>query len=127
MKKLIALVMTVVVVLSMTCVCMADDKGASCGATYHSILHYMEAYVRAPEAKLGCFYYVACELWNDTSRYSNFDGINRGKYISTTSRKQTAKTKSYSKSTRGYAVMYIKDSNGNFIKEATRKGQFYKS
>lgn len=56
-----------------------------------------------------------------------FDGINRGKYISTTSRKQTAKTKSYSKSTRGYAVMYIKDSSETFIKEATRKGQFYKS
>lgn len=127
MKKLIALLAAVVVVLSMTCVCMAkDDKVASCGATYHSILHYQDAYVKAPDDKVGCYRYIHCELWNDTSRYSNFDGHNEGKYISTTIRKQTAKTKSYSKSTRGYAIMFLKDSNGNFIKEGTRKGQYYK-
>lgn len=125
MKKLVALAAVFAVVLSMTCVCMADDKAASCGAKYHSILHYQDVYVKAPEDKVDCYRWMLCELWNDSSRYANFDGKNEGKYISTTLRKQTARTTSYSKSTRGYAVMYLKDSEGNFIREGTRSGKFY--
>ena len=122
MKKLVALAAVFAVVLSLTCVCMAKDNGPSCGAEYSN--HKMKAWVVAPEERSNYYHYEAVELWNETGRFPNSDDINKGYYTMYTSRKQSAS--GYNKNAnRGYAVMYLKDDYGDFVKEATRKGRYY--
>lgn len=124
MKKIIALFATMAVVLSLTCVCMAaNNKGPSCGAQYNN--YRMKAWVTAPEDRSNYQYYAAVELWNGSGRFPANDKIVRGMYNIYTARTKTADSGKNKNSTCGYAVMYLKDDYGKYVKEATRSGKFY--
>ncbi len=124
MKKIIALLAAFVVVLSMTCVCMAKETGPDCGAEYKS--NRMKAWVLAPEACCNYTYYIGVELWNGSGRFPANDKIVQGRFGSINfSLKKTADSGKNKNATKGYAVMYLKDDYGNYVKAATRKGKFY--
>lgn len=111
MRKAIALIVSVIIVLSITSVSLAATNGYT-----HSYSNHRERASVSVETKpIGGTWFVGVELWNATGRFPDYDDISRGLFTSFSSKTHSADTGTYNGATRGYYVTEAKDEYGTPI------------
>lgn len=113
MKKVIAVLVSFCVVVSLYCVSFAAEHQNRYGHSYSS--HREQAFVEVETKPLGGSWFVAVELWNYYGRFPDYDDISSGVFYTLSAYKHSADTGTYNGAVRGYYSAYAKDAEDHMI------------